>query len=71
MKSSQVKVSVNFKIQPFGHVSLDIKSSKELEEPKTERLTTYMEPKTTDIKMAEITFDGDSYIVPKTTSGIS
>jgi hypothetical protein len=70
MRSLHANVSFNFKILPFGHAMIEIKSGEGVEKEKVKQPATYMEPKTTDTKIVEIIFGGDNYIVPKTTGGL-
>jgi hypothetical protein len=66
----EVKFSVNLRILPFGRAVVEMKSGEQVKEEKMERQPVYTEPKTTDIKIVEIIFGGDNYIVPKTTGGL-
>jgi hypothetical protein len=70
MKEAEVKINVNFRIIPFGHASIEIKGHEEEKELREKELPVYLEPKTTNIQLIEITFDGENYTVPKTTGGL-
>lgn len=70
MKVSQAKININFKILPFGHAEIDMKTGEPAKGEKIEQPTVYIEPKTTDTKTIEISFGGENYIVPKTTGGL-
>lgn len=70
MKVDQTRISINFKILPFGQASIEIKSGEQVSEEKMVHPPIYTEPKTTDTKIIEITFGGENYIVPKTTGGL-
>ncbi len=69
MKESEVKFNVNVKIIPFGHISIEIEGHKEEKKEEEKELPVYLEPKTTNPQLIEITFDGENYSVPKTTGG--
>ena len=70
MKEAEVKINVNFRIIPFGHASIEIKGHEEEKELIEKELPVYLEPKTTNLQLIEITFDGENYTVPKTTGGL-
>jgi hypothetical protein len=70
MKEAEVKINVNFRIIPFGHASIEIKGHEEEKELREKELPVYLEPKTTNLQLIEITFDGENYTVPKTTGGL-
>jgi hypothetical protein len=70
MKEAEVKINVNFRIIPFGHASIEIKDHEEEKELREKELPVYLEPKTTNLQLIEITFDGENYTVPKTTGGL-
>jgi len=70
MKEAEVKINVNFRIIPFGHASIEIKGHEEEKELREKELPVYLEPKTTNLQLIEITFDGGNYTVPKTTGGL-
>jgi hypothetical protein len=65
----KVGFSVNFKIIPFGHASVEIKvqGGEEEEQPREKEVVLYLEPRTTNLQSAQITFDGNDYTVPTTT----
>jgi hypothetical protein len=69
MKEPQIKINVNFKITPFGYISIEVKGQEESHEAKEKEIPVYLEPKTTNPLLIEITFSGENYKVPKTTSG--
>lgn len=66
---SKVEVSVNFRIIPFGHASFEIsrQGREEEKQPREKEVAQYLEPRTTNLQSAQITFGGDNYMVPKTT----
>ena len=68
MKEPQIKINV--RIIQFGHASIEIKGHEEVKEVKEKEPPVYLEPKTTNPQVIEITFGGENYIVPKTTGGI-
>lgn len=70
MKEAQLKINVNFRIIPFGHISIEIKGHEVEEEVREKESPIYLEPKTTNPQAIEITFGGENYSVPKTTCGI-
>jgi hypothetical protein len=70
MTVTQPRLNINFKILPFGQAAIEMKSGEQIKEEKIEQLPVYTVPKTTDVKMIEITFGGENYIVPKTTGGL-
>lgn len=70
MKDAQIKINVNFRIIPFGHVSIEIKSHEEKKEVRKKESPVYLEPKTTNPQMIEFTFGGENYSIPQTTCGI-
>jgi hypothetical protein len=70
MKEAEVKINVNFRIIPFGHASIEIKGHEEEKELREKELPVYLEPKTTNLQLIEITFDRENYTVPKTTGGL-
>ena len=69
MKEAQIKINVNFRIIPFGHASIEIKGYEEEREAREKESPIYLEPKTTNPQLIEITFGGENYVVPKTTGG--
>lgn len=69
MKEAQIKINVNFKIIPFGHASIEIRGREEEKEISEKEFPVYLEPKTTNPQLIEITFDGENYTIPKTTGG--
>lgn len=70
MKEAQIKINVNFRIIPFGHASIEVKSYEEEKEVREKESPIYLEPKTTNPQLIEITFGGENYTVPKTTGGL-
>lgn len=70
MKETQIKINVNFKIVPFGHVSIEIRGHEEEKEVREKEFSVYLVPKATNPQLIEITFGGENYVVPKTTGGI-
>ena len=70
MKEAQIKINVNFKIIPFGHASIELRGHEIEKEAEEKELPIYLEPKTTNPQMIEITFGGENYAVPKTTGGL-
>lgn len=70
MKMSQIKINVNFKIIPFGHASIEIKDHEAEKEEEEKESPVYLEPKTTNPQLIEITFGGENYKVPRTTGGL-
>jgi hypothetical protein len=71
MKTSEIKVNVNFKILPFGHVLIEMKGNEGIKESILEKpLVIYGEPGITNQKASEIRFGGEEYKAPKTTGGI-
>jgi len=69
MKEAQIKVNVNFRMIPFGHTSIEVKGHEEEKEVREKEFPVYLEPKTTNPQLIEITFGGENYGVPKTTGG--
>jgi hypothetical protein len=69
MKEAQIKINVNFRIMPFGHASIEVKGHEEEKEAREKESLVYLEPKTTNPQLIEITFGGENYTVPKTTGG--
>jgi len=69
MKEAQIRINVNFKIIPFGHILIEMKGYEEEKEVREKELLVYLEPKTTNPQLIEITFGGENYTVPKTTDG--
>lgn len=69
MKEAQIKINVNFRIMPFGHASIEVKGHEEEKEAREKESPVYLEPKTTNPQLIEITFGGENYTVPKTTGG--
>ena len=67
MKMPQIKINVNFKIIPFGYVSIEIKGHEAEKEAEEKESPVYLEPKTTNPQLIEINFD--EYKVPETTGG--
>lgn len=70
MKETQIKININFRIIPFGHASIEIRGHEEEKEVREKESPVYLEPKTTNPQIIEITFGGENYLVPKTTGGI-
>ena len=70
MKAAEAKINVNFKIIPFGHATIEIKGHEEEKELREKESPVYLEPKTTNPQLIEITFGGENYTVPKTTGGL-
>ncbi len=70
MKEFQIKINVNFRIMPFGHVFIEVKGREEEKETKEKGAPVYVEPNTTNPQLIEITFGEADYSVPKTTAGI-
>lgn len=69
MKETQIKINVNFRIMPFGHTFSEVKGHEEEKEARKKESPVYLEPKTTNPELIEITFGGENYTVPKTTGG--
>jgi len=69
MREPQIRISVNFRIIPFGHASIEVKHNEEEREVREKESPVYLEPKTTNPQLIEITFGGENYMVPKTTGG--
>jgi len=67
MKGPQIKI--NFRILPFGHVSIEVKGHEDKKEVREKESPVYFEPKTTNPQLIEITFGGENYKIPKTTGG--
>jgi hypothetical protein len=67
MKEPQIKINV--RIIPFGHASIEVKVHEEVKEVREKEPPVYLEPKTTNPEVIEITFGGENYSVPKTTGG--
>jgi len=70
MKETDGRISVNLRIIPFGHASIEIKGHEESKKLKERELPVYHELKTTNLQLIEITFDGENYTVPQTTGGL-
>jgi len=70
MKEPQIKINVNFKIIPFGHASIEVKGHEEEKEAREKESPVYLEPKTTNPQLIEITFGGENYKIPRTTGGL-
>jgi hypothetical protein len=70
MKEVAGKITVNLKIIPFGHASIEIKGYEESKELGKKEPPVYHEQKTTNLQFLEITFDGENYTVPQTTGGL-
>lgn len=70
MKEAQIKINVNFRVIPFGQASIEIRGYEEEKEVMEKETPVYLEPKTTNPQMIEITFGGKNYSVPQTTCGI-
>ena len=70
-RHNSIKINVNFRIIPFGHVSIEVKGREEEKETREREKESpvYLEPKTTNPQLIEITFGGENYTVPKTTDG--
>jgi hypothetical protein len=69
MKETGARITIKFSIIPFGHVSIQTEGREEEKELREKEQPVYIEPKTTNPEMIEITFDGGNYTVPKTTGG--
>ena len=69
MKGPRIEINVNFKIVPFGCVSIEVKNHEAEGEAREKESPVYLEPKTTNPQLIEITFGGENYTVPKTTGG--
>jgi hypothetical protein len=69
MKETQTKINVNFRILPFGHASIEAGGFEEKRGVQEKEVPLYLEPKTTNPQLIEITFAGENYMVPKTTGG--
>jgi len=65
----QIKINVNVRIIPFGHAEIQIKGHEEEKELGRREVPAYLEPKTTNPQLIEITFGGENYLVPTTTGG--
>jgi len=70
MKEPKIKINVNFKIIPFGHVSIEVEGHEEEKEVREKESPVYIEPETTNPQLIEITFDGENYKMPTTTGGM-
>jgi hypothetical protein len=75
MNPTRIKLNVNFRITPFGQYTIEIRSAPEknnkyeLAEKKKRPPIIYSEPKITSIESFEISFLGENYRMPMTTSG--
>lgn len=69
MSQYPANVKINVNILPFGHAAAIMRSSGSVPQ-KEQSFPRYCEPKTTDLKLMEITFNGNNYITPKSTGGI-
>ena len=70
MKESKLGINVSVRLLPFGYASIEVKEFGKEEEPRKKISPVYLEPKTTNPQLIEITFDGETYTVPKTTGGL-
>jgi len=69
MKDTQIKVNINLRIMPFGQTSIEVKGREEEKEVREKEPPIYLEPRTTNPELVEITFYDRTYTVPKTTGG--
>ncbi|MBU1207788.1 MAG: hypothetical protein KKH04_12805 [Proteobacteria bacterium] len=69
MNEANVAVSVNLKIMPFGCAAIEFKTEEKEIVERRKGSPIYSEPRTTIPNMVKIAFNGDDYIVPKTTNG--
>lgn len=70
MKEAQIKINVNLKLLPFECASIEVKDYEKEIEGKGKESPVYTELKTTDAGLVEIAFNGENYVVPKTTNGL-
>jgi len=70
MKESKVEFNVSVRLLPFGYASIEVKEYGKEEELRKKASPVYLEPNTTNPQLIEIIFDGETYIVPKTTGGL-
>lgn len=70
MEDTPVKINVNFRIVPFGHISIELKTPEPLKNREKKEFPVYTEPRTTNPEVIEIIFGGENYTTPKTTGGI-
>lgn len=65
------KVKVSLKILPFGSIRYEITGGERNMKEKESEMPRYIEPLTTHVEKVEIRYEeGETYLVPKTTSGI-
>ena len=65
------KVKVSLKILPFGSIRYKIGGFEHSVEEKESEISKYTEPLTTHIEKVEICYEeGETYSVPRTTSGM-
>lgn len=69
MSEAIVKVNVNLKIIPFGSASIEWRTEEREREKIEKKSPVYSQPWTTIPEVIETAFNGDDYIVPKTTDG--
>jgi len=69
MKEAETKINVSLRIIPFGHADREMRGHEEEKEIREKEAPVYLEPKTTNPQLIEITFGGENYVVPKTTGG--
>lgn len=69
MNEAKISVNLNLKIMPFGCASIELRAEEREAEKEKEGFPIYSPPMTTIPAIIEIAFNGDDYIVPKTTDG--
>lgn len=69
MALSPQNITFKVRIMPFGQAAMTVRTGEGSPQVK-ESMPVYREPKTTDEKLLEISFDGNNYSIPKTTGGL-
>lgn len=65
------KIKVSLKILPFSSICYEITGGERNMKEKESEMPRYIEPLTTHVEKVEIRYEeGETYLVPKTTSGI-
>jgi len=70
MKESNLGINVSIRLLPFGYASIVVKEFGKEEETRKKISPVYIEPKTTNLQLIEINFEGETYTVPKNTGGL-